>query len=724
MRKGGYAEGLGFERYMDSILSVPSILRKADGKGSFVLCYKGSLEDEPEMASDKMFTAVVKRRINQVIGLRVVDVRRGAPINDNVEMNEIKTNEEGRKHGSEGIGMVDVDEDFYDTVRNEMPVTGTRDDSFLYVRRRISGFESQAEFLFRKSLEAVESRGTFLFTELYDAARKDVFLGIVMVEGKPIVLSKGCKEVNVGIRNRSAGIIGNDVRGTFTISVDGLDGSGEEIQSVKLACGYRESDFCVRFGYHRMHKMISTEELTNYYLDNKAISLVKLFDGIVCVSQPGNLRENCLKFIELKTSLFFGEAQISPYDIGSSLLFFFRMFGGRGMTQITNKIIEYVEYALCELDVCKDSAKDLLFLHETCIFINRIASLELRDAEGGTQVIDGKAGCDDFDPKGVCTVSAYYKGQCTWGNVMFSLRRMEHQERAYRGSQDPIVRNTIGDFLLEGLAISGPQYNRGQSPGLSKLLEVYRRLVIISRKGLTRFVNGERASTLIVSILEENIVEDKETLLLYTIVKDISKILPVRVSVLDKALVKCVGEVVSMLKRRIRKLLKKGEGDVEEVFGPIRRFYARLRYLDSSIHEEIFKSDLHHSVEEECFYRLRKMPPDTKTGLKRLALCRKVHEEYLRVLGSVNREMELSYCLEEKKAFMRLYDVRKIKKILRRPEELEKEILKMIGEGLNVNDDIRNRYKLYLYECIKENARMLFGDKYDETMMSVNKCFI
>ncbi|AFN83154.1 hypothetical protein EROM_060600 [Encephalitozoon romaleae SJ-2008] len=744
MKRRGCIEGLSFERYMSSILFIPSALKEVDGQESLTLSYKGSLDDEPEVAKNKeVFAAVLKRKINQVLGLRVIDVKKEkAYTRDNVEMNEIKTNEEeekGEGYKARMFSPIAVDEDFYDCVSSEMAVTATKDDSFLHVKRRMSGFESQTEFLFRKSLETVERRRRFSFIELYDMVKEDKFLGLVMMEGKSVVLNKACKEVSVGIRNRSTGIIGSDVRGIFTISVDGLRGSGEEIQSVRLACGYRQSDFCARFSYHRMHKVISMEELMSYYLDNKAIPLGRLFDEIICVSQPGNLRENCLRFIELKANLFFGEAEVSPYDVGSSLLFFLRMFGGKKMAQTTNKIIEYIEYVLCEIDVCRDSIKDLLFLYETCMFINMIISLETQDTgDGGskrlgsakmrdTMKLSDKSGwCewDDFYPREVCSVSAYYKAQCSWENVVFSLKRRYHEEKIYEGSRGPIVRSTIEDLLFEGLKISGSEYNGSQSPGLSKLLGVYRKLVKISRKGLNRFVNRDKASSLIISILEENMVTDRETLLLCTIVKDISKMVPVRVSILDKALVKCISEVVLMLRRRLRQALKKGEGEVENVFVPINRFFTRLRYLNSSIHEEIFRSDLHHSIEEECFHRLRKVPLDVKTGLKRLELCRKVHEEHLRIFGSMSREIELSYCLEEKKAFMRLYDVRKIKRMLRHPEMLGKEILKMIGEGSNVNDDIRNRYKLYLYECIKEHARVLSGDKYDETMMFVNKCFI
>lgn len=745
MKRRGYIEGLAFEGYMSSILFIPGTLKEVDGQESFAISYKGSLEDEPEVGKNKeVFVAVLKRKINQVLGLRVIDVKKEkACTRDNVEMNEIETNEEEKKGEDDKARMfspIVVDEDFYDCVSNEMAVIATKDDSFLHVKRRMRGFESQAEFLFRRSLEMVERRRRLPFIELYDMAKEDRFLGLVMMEGKPIVLSKACKEVSVGIRNRSTGIIGSDVRGTFTISVDGLKGSGEEIQSVKLACGYRQSDFCARFGYHRMHKVICMEDLMNYYLDNKAIPLGRFFDEIICVSQPVNLRENCLRFIELKASLFFGEAEISPYDVGSSLLFFLRMFGGEKMAQTTNKIIEYVEYVLCEIDVCRDSVKDLLFLHETCMFINMVISLEARDiGDGGSkgpgpgemrdsvQLNDQKRRWyewNGFYPREICTVSAYYKAQCSWENVIFSLKRRHHGEKACRGGQSPIIRSTIEDLLFEGLRISGSGYDGSQSPGLSKLLGVYRELVKISRKGLSKFVNRDKTGSLIISILEENMVADRETLLLCTIVKDISKMVPVRVSILDKALVKSISEVVLMLRRRLRQALKKGEGEVENVFVPINRFFTRLRYLNSSIHEEIFRSDLHHSIEEECFHRLRKESLDVKTGLKRLGLCRKVHEEHLRIFGSMNREIELSYCLEEKKAFMRLYDTKKIKRMLRRPEMLGKEILKMIGEGSNAHDDIRNRYKLYLYECIKEHARALSGDKYDETMMFVNKCFM
>ncbi|ADM11666.1 uncharacterized protein Eint_060580 [Encephalitozoon intestinalis ATCC 50506] len=745
MKKRGCSEVSSFERHMDTVLSVPDILGRKEVLRPVVFSHRDDSEDGLEAMNDReVFMAALRRRMNLLLGPRVVekadlDIYR----DDNVWMNEIRMSSEERKEelcGEKRVAFVSVDPDLYGIVANEIPGSGTKDDSFLYVRRRIVGLESRVEFLFRRSWGIMESKKVLSLASLDSLVRKDGFQGIVMVDGKSVVLSKAVEEVNIGLRNRNAGIMENNIRGTFTIRVDGLDGSGEKLQSVKLVCGYRESDFQVRFGYHKMYKVMPMERLMNYYLDNKCIPLGKLLEELVCISQPGSLRDNCLRFIELKASLFFGEAEISPYDVGSSLLFFLWMFGGSRLSLITNKIIEYIEYVLSELDICRSSTKDFLFLHETCIFINKIILLERQAGEIGShrkpsigdmkkdmQVGVGPSDWyewDDFCPKESCTALAYYKAADFSENLVLRLRRIGHQEKMHEEDAKPIVKSTIEDLLLESLRISKAECIRSRSPGLRKLFGVYRRMNKISQKGLARFVDRDKTSNLIISILEENTVFDCETLLLCTILKDISQIVPVRVSVLDKALVKCISEVVEMFGKRLRRLLRKGEEDVENAFEPIRLFFKRLRYLNSTIHEEIFKSDLHHAIEEECFYRLRKISRDVRGGLRQLELCRKLHEEHLRMFNSMNREIELGYCLEEKKAFMRLYDVRKIKRMLRNPEILEKEILKMIGEGTFADDNVRNRYKLYLYECIKENARVLSKDRYDETMMSVNKCFI
>ncbi|UYI27658.1 hypothetical protein J0A71_07g15360 [Encephalitozoon cuniculi] len=727
-----------FEKYMDAILFTPGPQDEPDSRGPRVSSYRGGLENGPQVTEDReVLVAILRRRMNLLSGLRVVGA---GPMrilgDDNVEMNVIKTSGECEKK-SGTLGSVAVGADVYDAVGNEMVVSKTRDDSFLYVRKMMPGFEARAEFLFRRSLDVVESRRTLSFAELHSAAKKDGFLGLVVVDGKPVVLNKPCREVSVGLRSKDEGIMGNGIRGAFTIRLDGLDGSGREVQSVKLMCGYRRSDFSVQFDYHRIHRVMSREKLVEYYLDNKNIPLGRLLDGIVCISQPGSLRENCLGFLELKTSLFFGEAQISPYDLGGSLLFFLWMFGGDGLSLTTNKIIEYIEYVLSELDVCRDSVRDLLFLHETCIFINMVISSSFRVWRTGNSKNRWLGGTGPESRCGwtgrrhvwtgtclgeSCVVSAYYRRSP--GNFVFTLQRDGCGERICRGDAKPIVRSSIGDLLLESLKASRTERIENQSLGLGRLLLVYRRLDKISRKGLGGFMDEDEVGRLVVSILEGNGVHEKEVLLLCTIVKDISRIVPVKVSVLDKALVRCIVGVVSMFRKRLRNLLRKGEGSASDVFLPIRRFYGRLRYLGSRIHEEVFESDLHHAIEEECFHRLRKASGDVRSGLRQVGLCRRVHEEHLRTFSSLRREIELSYCLEEKRALMRFYDVKRIKRVLRSPEILEKEVCKMIGEGATADDDMHNRYKLYLYECIKENAGVVSKDRYDETMAAVNKCFI
>lgn len=723
-----------FETYVDDILSVP--WRRES------LCVAEQVEPGPAArerddgrgcGGRDVVMSVVRRRANLIAGLRRVgESKADVAGDDNVEMNEIRVADGDGKGDGRRVCTIGVDAAVYDAVCSEDVVFVTRDDVFLDVRRRMHGLESKREFLFRRCCDAVlRDKGVAVGEYLGLMGRE--FCGLVVVSGRPMTVARPGSRVTVGMRSRE-GIGEGEVRGMFAVELDGLCGSGTGTQDVEAVYGYRRSRLEIRFDYHKVHMGMSGEELMGYYLDNRNVPLGSLFDEIVCVSQPGMLRTNCLMFVELKTGLFFGGAETSAYDVGRSLLFFVRMFGGAGVAAVTNKVIEYVEHAVRELDVCRGASEGLLFLHETCLFINMMIARERQRGceKDGEKMRNELLGLGD-DPEWYgddaawparSRFSSYHKAGGSSRIEVVELRRTEVSEKRRRGDAVPVTQNRIGDVLLEGLTGLESEGTDGMSGGAGKLMAIHRRLREVERRGLAGAVPGKRVGSLIVSILEENTVREGETVLLCTVIKEISHIVPVQVSILDKALVVCIGKVVCLFRRRLRRLMKDGREEVESVFEAARRFYTRLRYLGSGIHLEIFKSDLCHAIEEESVEGLRSAPSEIKAGLSRLGICRKMHEEHLFLLQEMGQEIELGYCLEEKRAFMRLYDVQRIRGMLREQGSLEREVLKMIGQGAVADEGIRNRYKLYLYECIRETARGLFGDEDDKTMMCVNKCFI
>lgn len=655
-----------------------------------------------------------------------------------------------------------VNSNFYDLVTNESYLHKVRDDSCLYVRGLMSSTEEPVEFLFRSIENRIQSRDTSLSVKLLSTDLVDAgFRGLIKMNGKYVSVRTSENEINVGIRSKSMQIIGNGISAVFPISLARLRGSGTKVQKTKLHSQYYRRNFDIEFEYHRFYDLMDEEELINYYLDHKWMSLREFFPGIVSVSQPRSLKTNCLKFIELKLSLLFGEAPVSCYDIGSSILFFFRIFGDARVSTLTNKLIEYTEYTLGELCVSPSLVEEFLFLHKTCLFINRMISMDgkfrsenieydgnnifhkgnrfcdwLVDNDAGYRVLweprdpkSGLGGIFTYNVRGkvngvnATTMDLLMLGKEKCGKGMSSFDMSEHAGYTYEGSQ-LILDGSIGEYLHETLCNLRFEHTENHSPGFNRILSLRRKVLEINQRNLGGFVLPDKLRELVVSILEKNPPLTDEAIPICTFIKDISLIVPIRISSLDKGLVNCINKVLFMFGKTLRRFLKKGTGDIGEVFRAMHEFYARLHYMQSNIHEQMFKSDVHHVIEEENISRLRKIPSRVREGLEQLRLCRRVYNEHQSLLKLMNHAEGSDYRLEEKRVFMQFYNTRKIKEALIHPGGLEREVLKMIGKGVVADDDICNQYKLYLYECIKENARICLGDKYSETMLSINKYFL
>lgn len=719
---------------------------------------------ESQFTNDTSLRTVARRKINLLVGPRGVRreaARVSAQEEDNVDMNNVRVSEIRMSDEVEGVSEKDVgwsrsgrktcpadipeDDDFCGIVTGEIPVSSVRDDSALYVRKRMYG-DDATELLFRNIEKRVMDSGTSPVRFHRDLLQNDGFKGLIQVDSKCASVEIPGMEMNVGIRGRNMGIVGDGVNSVFSINLGGTKGSGTRTQTTKMHGGHRGEVLEIRFDYHRIYNPIDGEELMNYFLSHKCTTLRDLFCGIASVSQPGLFRSNCLKFIEVKMSLLFGEASISPYDIGSSLLFFLRVFGRTKLPSLTNKLIEYIEYALGELCISPVVADELLFLHETCIFVNRLIWMEenLGDRARrcmGTDLVDTNKWYEvlyGLSMAEVLDIFTYHIVTETHGSVSASMKPLVlkrrtsvdasicvsdiHMSKARK--HRVITSGSIGDYLLETLSNLRAEHMEHHSLTFRRIASLHRKVLEIKHKNIGSFVPQDKFQGLVNSILDRDRPFMDEVLSLCTLIKEISQIIPTKTPRLDKGLVGCIEKVMFMFTETLRDFLDDGMGNIEEIFSVLYRFYFRLHHLESNIHEELFKSDVHHIIEEEIVYRLRKIPGRTRQGLERLRPCRKVHNEHQKLLRVMEYDVESSYCLEERQVFMGFYDTRRIRKALQNPDTLEREVLKMINKGVTADDDVYTQYKLYLYECIKENARMYLGSEYNKVMVSVNKYFL
>ncbi|KHN69567.1 hypothetical protein M896_060660 [Ordospora colligata OC4] len=750
----GADDDMKFMRYIDRILALDHRSNWIDANAKCVacngLCAKSSncsiLSEgriDIEMESDqcikhtdtiylsdaKVLKFLVCKRLNMILGLRMIeefcDV---TPDEDNVEMNKINTDDiKHRMHIKEWeTRSVFSDRYFYECVGRGAYVTGSRDDNWMYESDQIDAM------LMRKECMMLY-RYRYVLKMMSDEVCSSGFTGVVMIDTSSMTLHIPTKDINIGL---SSGEIQSGVNGSFSICLSGLNGSGMQVQNVRLESMYRRDNFDVRFEYHRILTVGGREDMMEWYIENKNVSLDEMFDEIACVSGRIDLDKNCLIFVESKASLLFGETDVSLGVIGRSVLFYLRKFGGEALSVIVNKMIEYIEEVIGTLGVCQRHAEGLLFLHDTCIFVNRAIAMESRFGRRMSSVIRLDGLCDnvsrdelcrwvvDNSQKGFYVASAYMKdsGACKFIRVFddgwsMKCKSVEIESRL-------IMHNSIGKYLTDYLLKAETTHGHRRSLMFNKLSSIYAGLRRIYTRGLIGCVSDEKVGKMISCIIGNEKPRSNEVVPLCTILHDICKMIPVRISVLDKALVECAVHVATVFGKNLRRYMRNGKGDIEGIFERMSRLYVRFDGLESAIHKDVFSSEVHCVIEDECRYRLGKISCNVNSGLKQLVLCRNVYERHLSFLEIAGLEANSVYCEEERKVLMRFYDMMRIRKAFKDGDTLRREICRMLGKVVGVEENVRNRYRLYLYECIVDNAKDIPKEDYQKVMMMVNECFL
>jgi hypothetical protein len=581
------------------------------------------------------------------------------------------------------------DEEYRNTVINEIPVSRTKDDA--YVSEWVCGSARR----------------------LYS---KKEFTGLIQAYGRCFRVRKPRKEVRVGIAHSSGRAAGGGISGYFTLSLENLGLSGRAEQEVELQCQNTFRRIKVDFGYCRLLETVGDGELVELFLEHKNVPLRELLPRLMAVSQPGSIQEVCLKFLSFKMSLLFGEGAISPYDIGTSLLFYSLIFDTVPLVRSINKMVDYIEWSLCEGSLCPSRCSSFLFLHETGIFLNRLTCIKARHEIG-------RARTDEREMYERMKMAVFNMCVDSVRDDGAIYRPLSYSDRLREAVRIAIVRSSMPERLNEAVVNFRTKRLFGKSMAYSHLLGLNIKLVELWNRGVSNCISGRELEIAITSMLSRHRLLEKEVLSACTIIRNMAQIVPMRVTCLDKQLALCIERAILVLSRRIKGCYKKKE-DLALVFGEALRFYRDIHYLESPIHEKLFKFELHRCLEEESIHRLGKIPlSNTKEALGQLRICRSVHNKHQELLFNMEYQVHSEYRKEEKKAFMRLYDLRKIKEALADPKELERAIIQMIGKGIVVDDEIRRQYKIYLYEAIKDIARETLGERFNKTMLVIDKYF-
>ncbi|KAH9411265.1 hypothetical protein HK407_06g10950 [Ordospora pajunii] len=750
----GGDDDMKFMKYIDRILALDHRSRWLDGGAACAICNGlddetldccvfsgGRKEVEIGSAHCREYSDVIRpsdcrlarflicKRLNMMLGPRMTEeLCDAAPDEDNIEMNEIKTDDVKHKmhNGNREMRIVFADSCFYECVSRGVPVARSRDDSWMY------GSDQTDAVLMRKECMLLE-RHRGVLKMIYNEICGGGFTGVVVIGASIMNLHIPTNDVSVGLYS---GEIACGVNGSFSVCLSGLSGSGMQVQNVRLDSMYRRDDFDVRFEYHRILIAGGREDLMEWYMEHKNVSLDEMFDEIACVSGRIDLEKNCLRFVESKASLLFGEADVSLEVIGRSVLFYLRRFGGEALSRIVNKMIEYIEDVIGTLCVCRSRAERLLFLHGTCIFVNRVLLMESRFGRRMPSVIRLDGLCESVsrdEPcrwmlgsclKGFCTASVYMKDSGVHKLVRVCDDKWSVECKPERAGDELIVHSSIGKCLADYLKRVEVSHEHRRSLMFKKLSSLYAGLRRIYTRGLIECVSDEEVGKMIACIIGEKNPKSNEVVPLCTILRDICKMVPVRISVLDKALVECAVHVAAVFGKNLRRYMGKGKGDIEGIFERMCRLYMRLDELGSGIHKDVFSSEVHCVIEDECRYRLGRISCSASSGLKQLVLCRRVYERHASFLEIAGLEVNSVYFEEERKVLMRFYDVMRIRKALKDGDVLRMEICRVLRKGIGIEESVRNRYRLYLYECIVENVKDVPKEDYKKTMMVVNECFL
>ncbi|KAF9764458.1 hypothetical protein NGRA_0534 [Nosema granulosis] len=414
----------------------------------------------------------------------------------------------------------------------------------------------------------------------------------------------------------------------------------------------------VKFVRFKDHKELFKE----FCIENAHFSLREIFPSLRMISNKDILKELCLEFISIKSSLFYATKTVDCFSLGESLLFFSIKFGDGSIVMVATKILEYIKSVLSDNMIAPNIVGSYIFLFETVVFITKIY----------------------LDPK---------------EKNMF--REIDSNQEVYKQEVEylPVRLETVYENILEG-----DLEKNGYSKGFNRILSIYQKILSYFNSNLHSYLSKEPIEKTVNMILSAKNIPRNEILGVSMLVSGIYNFFNKKTTVEYSGLLELIKEVLrhfseylSYLKKSKYKAKDPTGNKLKPVLCSMLDLYYSLRYIDNRFVTDVF-----------CYGVLDRFNSFNISNIKKLLKYKEMHEEVVQRLkenrelyniqkkfcGTMQVEIDPTYNTVEKKVLINISSIKSI----RSNKAIEGEIEK----GKILEEEMYRRYKIYIYEYLKE----------------------
>lgn len=490
------------------------------------------------------------------------------------------------------------------------------------------------------------------------------YTGVLKIGDKSTFIEDEKRVVKVGVVRRK------------TIIFESCDGRLEVDLSKKYI---QYKGVPVSFVRLKSHKEIFNE----FCIEKAPLSLREIYPAIEAISK-GNVQRKalCLEFILIKSSLFFGNKSVDCFSLGDSLLFFSLQFEDDSIIPKCRKILEYIQSVLSENMVAPNRVPSYLFLFDTLVFLIKIYQKKDRD-----RFLVPLNQEENFSPVNLNTIYDnifQFESPSTTEKIFTIYRNILSY---FRTNLHIFIKKEDISRVMNGI-LSRKRFQRHEVLGI--LMNVTAIHDLISPRDMKKKEEDDeyysKKDTLDDLKDEIEMTKDKnlDHIKNYTHSRLRSNLLKEQIeinkNILDHDLLRLIQEIVVL----------DNPHDILDV-------YYSLKYIDSKFITDIF-----------CYGVLVRLNRLNISNIKRLLKYREFKGEVVHRLKESRRKYEAqkdlsrkmgvdldpTYGTVEKKVLLNLSGVRGIRK--------EKYIPGILERGRCLEGEMYKRYKIFLYEYLKE----------------------
>lgn len=450
-------------------------------------------------------------------------------------------------------------------------------------------------------------------------------------------------------------------------------------------------DLPVRFLREKSHKELFKE----YCVEKSPLSLREVYPSIEVFSTGGNLKDLCLEFISIKSRLFFGSKTVDCYSLGDSLLFFSLVFKDSCVVPHCLKIQEYIQSVLSENMIGPNIVPSYIFLYETLVFITKI--YQSQDQLLSTiSTIDTISPMENNPPVNLKTIH----------ENIFSLEDEEDASSSLAFRRIFSIHKNILSYYKSNLHryIKKEEVSRVVNRILSrKKFHRYEILgILVHTTSIENFFQAQRPvvkdeeSMFRVRNTLEDLKEEIETLEVNSSKSEFNK------NILDYDCLQMVQSTLDVLHKHL-----KGPSSTTDIFKDILDIYYSLRYIGSKFITDIFSYGVLVRVNRfniSNIKRLLKYRGFREDVVDRLKEYRRMYYIQRDLCERMEVDLDPTYNTIEKKVLLNLSGVRSIRK--------GEHIQGMIEKGRCLEEEMYQRYKIYLYEYLREKKKVQDYERY------------